>query len=124
MDNFYTMREYTMSCIPWPMRILTGQLAYRHSKATLYGQGTLRFTAEEVYAAKDEIWKSISDVLLEVRSASLKNHKTARTPRKSNKKALTEPEPRRPFWFLGGDEPTEVDVVLFGFIISVFLCTA
>jgi len=29
-----------------------------------------------------------------------------------------------PFWALGGDEPTEVDATLFGFIASSLICEA
>lgn len=102
------MRDHALSSIPWPMRVLVGQIVYRSHKAMLYGQGTLRLTDEEIRASKREIWGTINGVLAGVRSS----------PRAADSKA------RRPFWFLGGDEPTEVDTTLFGFIVSVLLCTA
>lgn len=106
------MRDYALSPIPWPMRVLVGQLVYRKHNAMLYGQGTLRLTDEEIRASKCEIWDSINGVLAAVRSSQ-----TAGSTGTSSPKA-------RPFWFLGGDEPTEVDTVIFGFIVSVLLCTA
>lgn len=90
------------------MRVLVGQIVYRSHKAMLYGQGTLRLTDEEIRASKREIWDTINGVLVGVRSS----------PRAADSKT------RRPFWFLGGDEPTEVDTTLFGFIVSVLLSTA
>ncbi|KAF3771134.1 hypothetical protein M406DRAFT_320649 [Cryphonectria parasitica EP155] len=111
-DNYYAMRDHALSAIPWPARVLVGLLAYRSHKATLYGQGTLRLSDEEVRASKKEIWETISGVL----SSSAARARNTRT----SKAAGAE----EPFWFLGGHEPTEVDATLFGFIVSVLLCTA
>lgn len=94
------------------MRMLVGQIVYRNHKAMLYGQGTLRLSDEEIRASKREIWGSINGVLADVRSS-----RAAGSPGSSDSK-------RRPFWFLGGDDPTEVDATLFGFIVSVLLSTA
>lgn len=106
------MRDHALSSIPWPTRVLVGQLVYRNHKAMLYGQGTLRLSEEEIGASKREIWDSINAVLVAVRSSQ-----AAASPGSLTSKT-------RPFWFLGGDEPTEVDTTLFGFIVSVLLCTA
>lgn len=94
------------------MRVLIGQIVYRNHKAMLYGQGTLRLSDEEIRASKREIWDSINGVLVAVRSSQ-----AAGPPGSTESK-------RQPFWFLGGDEPTEVDTTLFGFIVSVLLSTA
>lgn len=107
------MRDYALSAIPWPIRVFVGQLVYRSSKAMLYGQGTLRLTDAEVRAIKLEVWESISSVLSSVRAR--------KGPSRDTKTAKPTSEL---FWFLGGDHPTEVDVTLFGFIVSVLLCTA
>lgn len=106
------MRDHALSSIPWPVRVLIGQIVYRTHKAMLYGQGTLRLSDEEIRASKREIWDSINSVLVAVRSS-----KVAGSAGDTDSKA-------RPFWFLGGDEPTEVDTTLFGFIVSVLLSTA
>lgn len=91
------------------MRVLIGQIVYRSHKAMLYGQGTLRLSDEEIRASKREIWDSINGVLVAVRSSRAAGSSDSKT---------------RPFWFLGGDDPTEVDTTLFGFIVSVLLSTA
>lgn len=105
MDHYYIMRDYAMAPIPWAIRVLIGQLAHRGHKAMLYGQGTLRLSDDEIRASKHEIWASINGVLAGVRAAA-------------------GAEKARPFWFLGGEQPTEVDTAVFGFIVSVLLCTA
>ncbi|KAJ4388654.1 hypothetical protein N0V93_006113 [Gnomoniopsis smithogilvyi] len=113
IDNYYTMRDYTLAAIPWPLRILVGPLIYRGSKAMLYGQGTLRSSDAEMRAIKLEIWESISSVLSSVRS------------KKGPSRDTKSPKPvSELFWFLGGDHPTEVDATLFGYIVSVLLCAA
>lgn len=106
------MHDHALSSIPWPMRVLIGQIVYRSHKAMLYGQGTLRLSDEEIRASKREIWDSINSVLVAVRSS-----------RGAGSSGSSDPK-TRPLWFLGGDEPTEVDTTLFGFIVSVLLCTA
>lgn len=94
------------------MRVLIGQIVYRNHKAMLYGQGTLRLSDDEIRAAKTEIWESINGVLASVRSSRTTGSSGDLTSK------------TRPFWLLGGDEPTEVDTTLFGMITSVLLCTA
>lgn len=106
------MRDHALSSIPWPMRVVIGQIVYRSHKAMLYGQGTLRLSDDEVRASKREIWGAINGVLVASRAAAVGSTTT------------TDSKKTRPFWFLGGDEPTEVDTTLFGFIVSVLLSTA
>lgn len=106
------MRDHALSSIPWPMRVIIGQIVYRNHKAMLYGQGTLRLSDDEVRASKREIWDAINGVLVASRAA-------AAGGTTADSKTQT-----RPFWFLGGAEPTEVDTTLFGFVVSVLLSTA
>lgn len=114
LDHYYIMRDHALSSIPWPMRVLVGQLVYRNHKAMLYGQGTLRLSDDEVRASKREIWDSINGVLV----ASRSSQRASASPEGSTTSTA------RPFWFLGGDGPTEIDTTLFGFIVSVLLSTA
>lgn len=113
LDHYYTMRDHALLAIPWPIRAVLGQLAYRSHKAMLYGQGTLRLSDEEIRASKWEIWDSINGVLASVRSRGGSGGDVTAMSRTA-----------APFWFLGGDAPTEVDTVIFGFIVSVLLSTA
>lgn len=103
MDNYYTMRDYVLGAIPYPLRIAVGLFVYRRATATLHGQGTGRFTDDELRASKSEIWESIDGLLRASRGASAGDG---------------------PFWVLGGEEPTEADATLFGFVVSVLISTA
>lgn len=107
------MRDYALSSTPWPFRVFAGQLVYRKTKTLLEGQGTLRLSDEEVSFVKNEIWESIAEVLLAVRSSS--------NPSRNAKGSKASSEL---FWFLGGDRPTEADATIFGFIVSALFCTA
>ncbi|KAF5973152.1 glutathione S-transferase [Fusarium bulbicola] len=71
---------------------------------TAYGQGTGRLTDEEVTELREEVWESVGVLLAEARM------------RKKGDDG--------PFWALGGDEPTEVDATIFGFIVSSLICEA
>ncbi|KAI0444224.1 hypothetical protein F4803DRAFT_512414 [Xylaria telfairii] len=104
-QNYYTMRDHVLWPIPWPVRLLVGSMAYRNTVTTLHGQGTGRFTAEEIALFRREVWESCADLLLESRT---KTHTAA----------------GEPFWVLGGPEPTEADATLFGFVSSTLLSTA
>ncbi|KAI0828429.1 hypothetical protein F5Y06DRAFT_283176 [Hypoxylon sp. FL0890] len=105
IQNYYTMRDYALWSIPYPIRVVVGLLVYRKYNAMLQGQGTGRFTAEEIAAFRHEIWEGLNALLATSRSNS--------TASKDD-----------PFWALGGDHPTEADTCLFGFIVSVLICTA
>ena len=101
--NYYTMRDHILSALPWPMRVLVGNLIYRSSTKALHGQGTGRYAADEIRAFRREIWESINGLLV------------SSTPRTAG---------NSPFWILGEEQPTEADATLFGFIVSVLICTA
>lgn len=101
------MRDYALSSIPYPLRLLVGNLVYRNVIKTLHGQGTGRYTDEEITAFKTQIWTTINDALTGVKSKS-----------KSKSKST------EPFWVLGGNGPTEADVTVYAFIVSVLICRA
>ena len=85
------------------MRVLIGSLIYRSSVKTLHGQGTGRYTADEIRAFRREIWESVNGLLVSAEGGTVSDG---------------------PFWLFGGDQPTEADATLFGFIVSVLICTA
>ncbi|RYP81171.1 hypothetical protein DL769_002119 [Monosporascus sp. CRB-8-3] len=107
MQNYYAMRDHVLRDAPYPVRVIVGLLIYRKTTATLHGQGTGRFAPEEIAMFRLEIWEAFSDLL-----------------RVSKEKKRDVGETRGPFWALGGEDPTEADCVLFGFIVSVLICTA
>lgn len=94
------MRDSVLGHIPYPMRVLIGLWAYRTNKNMLYGQGTLRFTDEEMAALRREIWDGVNAMLVESRSKAQEAGKEG------------------PFWVLGGRTPTEADPVVFGFVVA------
>lgn len=85
------------------MRVLVGSLIYRGAVRTLHGQGTGRYTADEIGAFRREIWQSVNGLLVSAEARTVSDG---------------------PFWVFGGDYPTEVDATLFGFVVSVLICTA
>ncbi|KAI1765478.1 hypothetical protein GGR53DRAFT_261512 [Hypoxylon sp. FL1150] len=105
IQNYYTMRDHVLWSIPYPIRVLVGILVYRKTTATLHGQGTGRFTADEIAAFRLEIWEGLSALLVASRSR--------------NKSGDSDP-----FWALEGDHPTEADACLFAFIVSTLIATA
>lgn len=88
--------------------MIVGLIVYRKTVATLHGQGTGRFTPEEIAFFRREIWEGFSD-LLRVSKA---------------KQGGTAAGNEDPFWVLGRDAPTEADFVVFSFIVEVLICTA
>ena len=106
MDNYYTMRDHTLWAVPYPLRIIVGMIVQRRHTAMLHGQGTGRFSDEELAQFKSEIWQTLDDQLNVSRI-------------KADKEGL-----EGPFWILGGSHPTEADATLFGFIVSVLVCSA
>lgn len=100
------MRDGVLAAIPYPVRMLVGVLASRSVMSTLQGQGTLRYSADEIAALRLEVWEAINALLAESRS-------------KMAAKAGA-----GPFWILGGQAPTESDPVVFGFITSSLTCAA
>ncbi|KAM0429693.1 hypothetical protein ACHAPT_006299 [Fusarium lateritium] len=102
-DNYYTMRSNALAPIPWPFQVLVGLLVHRNVSKALYGQGTGRFTDDEVATLREEVWESIDALISEARTSAKEDG---------------------PFWALGGEEPTEVDAALFAFITSALTCDA
>ena len=105
-QNYYSMRDKAFSALPFPLKVLIGQISYRKMSSTLYGQGTGRLTAPEITRLKTEVWSHI-DALL---TAS------------SRKRGSGAPEGM--FFALGGSRPTEADTTLFGFVASGLVCDA
>jgi hypothetical protein len=99
------MRPHVLGALPYPVQIVVGLLAYRKMKATLYGQGVMRLTAEEIAALRLQVWESINVLLVASKS------KTRR-------------DDGAPFWVCGGEGPSEADVTLFGFVAAVLVCDA
>lgn len=106
MENYYPMREHILSALPYPMRVVVGLLIYRNTTRTLRGQGTSRYSADEIRSFRREIWEGINDLLISARATAIVGATDW------------------PFWVLGGERPTEADATLFGFIVSVLVCTA
>lgn len=103
VENYYTTRSMILWWLPYPAQILVGLLAFRKMSSALDGQGTSRYTPEEIHAFRLEIWQSLDALLAE--------SKTKRAD-------------EEPFWVLGGTSPTEADTTLFGFIASALMCPA
>lgn len=95
-----------LSALPWPAQVVVGHFIYRNARQTLHGQGTGRLSADEIRSFRQQIWESIHALL------------------DSAKRKMKTDDSDGPFWVLGGDGPSEADMVLFGFIVSVLLCTA
>ncbi|OCK73873.1 hypothetical protein K432DRAFT_410342 [Lepidopterella palustris CBS 459.81] len=104
-ENYYQMRDHILSALSYPIRVVVGLLIYRKSMQTLHGQGTGRYTASEIQSFRQEIWEGINALLLSA-------------------KFEADDASTKPFWVLGGKGPTESDATLFGFIVSVLVCTA
>ena len=102
-DNYYTMRPHVFQALPYPMQLIVGLLAYRENMKRLYGQGTGRFSPEEIATFREEGWRSIEALL-------------ATSKQKAKRDEL--------FWLLGGKGPTEADASVYGFIASALVCAA
>ncbi|RLL98468.1 hypothetical protein CFD26_107403 [Aspergillus turcosus] len=102
--NFYTMRSKILAALPWPVQVVVGNIVYRKVTRNLQGQGTMSFTEEEISTFREEIWESLNAVVAEAQA------------KQSDRDG--------PFWVWGGERPTEVDAVLFGFIASGLVCDA
>jgi len=100
------MRDHILQALPYPMRVAVGLLIYRKTMQTLNGQGTSRYTPDEIRTFRREVWEAINELLM-----------ASRTTVKGGPNG-------NPFWVLGGEGPTESDATLFGFIVSVLVCTA
>ena len=109
-ENYYTMRPHTLAALPYPVQLVVGLLAYRKISAALYGQGTGRFSAEEISSFRKEIWESVNALLV--------------TARRKTQEIKTRGEGDATFWVLGGSTPSEADATLFGFVASALVCAA
>ena len=103
VKNYYTMRDHVLWAIPYPLRVVIGNLAYRGNVRKMYEQGSGRFSDAEISAFVEEIWAGVSGILEESR------------------RGVKEDDC---FWVLGGQEPTEADSTVFGFVISMLVCDA
>jgi hypothetical protein len=98
------MRDGIMAPIPYPLRVVIGYIAWRQCQATLHGQGTGRFSADEINAFREKIWNNFDNLLADARAKTASGQKL--------------------FWALGGQGPTEADTALFGFIVAGLVCEA
>lgn len=98
------MRDSALSAIPWPLRWFIGLISHRAVTRALYGQGTGRFTDEEVSQLKQETWESLNELLGEAKRASI--------------------DDVGPFWVLGGEGPSGADATVFGFVASALVSEA
>jgi len=98
------MRQKALAALPYPMQIIIGVIAYRKTWTALYGQGTARFSPEEISSFKEKIWESVNALLV----ASKRKTDTNDTV----------------FWLWGGDAPTDAETTLYGFVASGLVCDA
>jgi hypothetical protein len=107
LENYYAQRDKALWAIPYPIRVVVGLLVHRKVSQMLHGQGTGRYTADEIRIFRKEIWEVVNR-LLETSARQSRAHV----------------ERREPFWCLGGAEPTEADTTLYGFVVSVLISTS
>ncbi|KAL8791159.1 MAG: hypothetical protein Q9195_005998 [Heterodermia aff. obscurata] len=154
MDNYYPMRNHILQSLPYPLRVLVGWWIYRRIVQTLYGQGTGRYTPAEIAGLRREIWvrlrfsgflfslsplipsPSFLCVTFSFSSAATKTSELSKKLKQESIAALltaskhastadsSSSDEKPPFWILGGSSPSEADASIFGFIVTVLLCTA
>ncbi|OZJ01456.1 hypothetical protein BZG36_05749, partial [Bifiguratus adelaidae] len=105
LENYYVQRDKALWSVPYPIRVVVGLLVHRTLSQMLHAQGTGRYTADEIRLFRREIWEAVNELL----EASV---------RQSAQRKVLQDEP---FWCLGGPGPTEADMVLYGFIVSVLV---
>ncbi len=105
------MRSHILAPLPYPAQVLVGLLVHRKISQTLHGQGTMRYSAEEIISFRQQIWESV-DALL----AASRRKKKTETDAGDDDDAT--------FWVLGGNTPSEADPIVFGFIAAALVCTA
>ena len=107
-ENFYKIRdELILYTIPYPIRLVVGQLVYRSVMAALHGQGTGRHTVEELDAMREESVRVLNDFVVD-----LSNDTTG-----GNGK-------RKTGWIFNGENPTEADAALYGFLAAILTTPA
>jgi hypothetical protein len=105
------MRSGVLYALPYPAQLVVGYLVYRQTARTLDGQGTMRFTYSEISDFRKEIWEGVNALLCE----SLRLKKNVEDGKQND---------GGPFWVLGGNEATECDATVFGFVVSALVCDA
>lgn len=105
------MRDHVLGAVPYPIRVVLGMFIHRSMVQTLHGQGTGRYSADEIQEFRVEAWNAVNDLLVASKA-------------KQTQHQAQEGDAGRPFWVLGGEEPTEADTTVFGFVISALICTA
>ncbi len=108
------MRSKILGALPWLHQVIVGNIIYRKMVRTLEGQGTLKFSTDEIFCLRFEVWETINDHLTTVREKINERMTTASRSKDQD----------CPFWVLGGDDPTEADATVFGFIVSSLVCDA
>jgi hypothetical protein len=91
--------------LPWGVRHVAGFFIKRYCWAMLYFQGTGRHSPNEVRQFLEESIGAMEDY---AQAARAKLDVTSKAP----------------FWILGGEKPTEVDFVLFGYVVNLLQITA
>ncbi|KAF2824296.1 hypothetical protein CC86DRAFT_354227 [Ophiobolus disseminans] len=103
LGNFYIMRDYTMAKMQFPQRAIFGYLAFRGIVRRLHDQGTSRFSDNEIHSFRRNIWESVNAFLDNSRQSAGSDEC---------------------FWVLGGDQPSEADATVYGFIVSTLIADA
>jgi hypothetical protein len=85
-----------LSPIPWPVRYFVGLIVHSKISRTLHGQGTGRYSADEISLLKKEAWSALDGIIGASQSR----------------------------WVLGGETPSEVDASLFGFLVTSLVSPA
>lgn len=119
-DNYYQMRDKILEGKPWLVRLLIGPIIYRKIAQTSNLQGCSRHGYEERRGFIEEIWQVCLDSsafetcadVLQTFNDLLQEQRSAHS------------EKEVPFWALGTGKPTLADAVIFGFVVSVLICTA
>lgn len=112
--HYYVMRDTILNALPWLARMPLGVLVYRQVARSLRGQGLMLLTKGEIDEMKAEIWTTLEAFVADAHAAWVRHAE------EEEEEAADD----GPFWLLGGEEPTEADAVLFGFIASSMVCTA
>ncbi|KAJ5947838.1 hypothetical protein N7466_000853 [Penicillium verhagenii] len=102
IQNYYAMREKILGALPWPVKAVVGNMIYRKNVRNMEGQGTGKFSEEEIAAFRLEVWDTLNAAI----SETYTQHR----------------DEDGPFWVWGGDNPTEADAVVYGFIVSALTC--
>lgn len=93
------------SHVPGFIRGIAGFSVYNYCRLMLYFQGTGRHSVEEA--------KKLKQTAIE----TLGNYSAAAHEKRLETKATS--DNYEPFWILGGDQPTEADFTVFGFLATV-----